>query len=73
MKWSISWHETCLKNWERSQDEAEEELQRHTERIERRRCDIENYRAKIALAKKKGLNGFDSERFGKEIEKEGKA
>lgn len=63
MKMPIAWHEECLVNARRNLDEAERRFARENENMKRRRTDVIAYETKITEAKKRGLDGFDSERF----------
>lgn len=65
MKIPISWHEECLENRERGLHDAEVGLMMQTKRVERLREDYEFSIKQLKEAKKKGLDGFDNDRFMK--------
>ena len=65
MKQTIAWHREGLKNWQESLLRKMDELRRVNDEVARMRQDIIAYDAQIIEAETRGLDGFDSERFGK--------
>lgn len=59
----IEWHEKCLENNKKSLLEDEAILQIMMGKINRLRCRIEKYQRQIEEAKRKGISGFDNEKF----------
>lgn len=65
MKFSIGWHEDCLRNAMRSQIGLLEQIKRLTVDAERYERDLSIYREQIAEAKRLGVDGFDRDKFMK--------
>lgn len=72
MKRSIEWHEQCLMNYRRSLDDRlrrltnmEKEYERGVAEYEVMAVAYNQDAAKLAEAKRRGLDGYDSERFMK--------
>ncbi|HBJ74683.1 MAG TPA: hypothetical protein DDY86_04000 [Syntrophaceae bacterium] len=63
MKMSIAWHEQCLANRKASLVKDIERLERIVADVERAKKDIEVYSRQIEVAKGRGRDGFDSDRF----------
>ena len=63
MKMPIAWHEECHKNASETLRRDREALERHMEQVERTRLDVTAYGQQIAEAKRRGVDGFDRERF----------
>ena len=64
-KQPIAWHESCLANSKAWLKEKEEELARTQAEVDRNREDIRKCEEQVSEAKRKGLDGFDRDRFGK--------
>lgn len=67
MKMKIEWHEECLKNNKRFIREKREEIRRLQLEIDQNLFDCEMYELQILEAKKKKMDGFDSDKFMKKI------
>jgi hypothetical protein len=65
MKMLMAWHEGCLRNRKISYQRQVEELERLKARVEQSRIDCVRYEEQIIEAKKRGLDGFDQDRFMK--------
>lgn len=68
MAWSkmtIAWHEECLKNIRAYKESKRLEIERVRSDFDRLVYECLEYEKQIALAKEKGLDAFDRERFGK--------
>ena len=61
----ISWHEECLKNMRSNYQREFERARIQQEQADRLSRAIFHYEAQIAEAKKRCVDGFDSERFMK--------
>lgn len=62
----ISWHERCLENTKASLELKAHEAARIQKDLERLQRQASFYEAQIAEAVRRGLDGFDAERFMKE-------
>lgn len=62
-KQPLQWHEECLKKAKRFAAEAEQKALQARDLADRMTKDIEIREQQIAEAKKRGLSGFDQERF----------
>lgn len=60
---SIEWHEECLNNHRNNLIRMEEELKRMKENFERSMNDYMFHEQQVEEAKKKGMDGFDGEKF----------
>ena len=65
MKMTIAWHEDCYKNYAEGFRKEREALERHMEQVDRMRLDVAAYGHQIDEAKRRGMDGFDRERFMK--------
>lgn len=65
MKQSIQWHKECLKNRMFALQLLRDEIAAREAAYKAREQDADEYREQIALAEKRGLTAFDSERLGK--------
>ena len=63
MKMSIEWHEEGLKNMREHLDREREALNRYIDAVKKTEKAIFILETQITGAKKKGKDGFDSERF----------
>lgn len=62
---SITWHEGCLRNQERTLAEREIRLRDEMHRVDQEIRAIRFYRLQISEAKKLGKTAFDADRFMK--------
>ncbi len=65
MKFSISKHESHLTNAKASLAQEEARLAKMTMTVQRLRDQVEQYEQQIVEAKRRKLDGFDSDRFMK--------
>lgn len=65
MKFPMDWHRTCLKNSEQSLAQTSLEIERANAKHARLLADINEYRDQIAEAERRGVDGFDRDKFGK--------
>ena len=65
MKQSLAWHKESLKNWQESLFMEMDKIRRLNDEVARMIQDINAYDAQIIEAETRGLDGFDSQRFGK--------
>lgn len=63
MKMSIAWHENCLKNMKASLEHYISKLAFAQKEVDRSKKDIYILEDQIRIAKQKGKDGFDSEKF----------
>lgn len=59
----IAWHEECHANQYSHLQAKRKELESHMAEVDRLARDVTMYGQKIAEAKRRGLEGFDTERF----------
>jgi hypothetical protein len=64
-KQPIAWHEECLNNQRHSYERRLVELDRLQGEVERFRIAVTIYEQQIAEAKRRGMEGFDRDRFMK--------
>lgn len=65
MKFPISWHEECLKNAEYYLRQVRARALKCVADYRRQREEIRQQRAQLEEAKRRGLDGYDRERFMK--------
>jgi hypothetical protein len=63
MKFSIGWHEDCLKNQKASYKANKERIEREFQRLARDEASIIAYEMQIEEAKAMVMDGFDPDRF----------
>jgi hypothetical protein len=63
-KMPMAWHEGALENMRAHLHRERMALERQMANVERLRLNVAEYARKIMLAKKKGVDAFDPERFG---------
>ena len=63
-KMKLSWHKECLINMERSYSRQKEHISRLQEDLERSRKAITQLDSQIIEAELRGVDGFDSDKFG---------
>lgn len=71
MKQSLSWHKTCLANFEASLKRRAEEVLRVQQDYQRMLEQYTAYKNKIAEVEARGQDGFDIERWDRERKKRG--
>lgn len=64
-KWAIEWHESGLKNFKENYVRKQAELDRLNGELLRWEASILKTEMQIAEAKKRGMKGFDPEKFMK--------
>lgn len=64
MKFPLLWHKDCLANMRGSAERMKVEVQSMQERYERLLSEINAYDAQIIEAELRGVDEFDSDKFG---------
>jgi chromosome segregation ATPase len=62
-KMPLEWHEGCLKNRKFYLEEIKNQIEDLKSQVSRREREIQFYEMQITKAKKRKLEGFDSDRF----------
>jgi hypothetical protein len=65
MKQSLNWHRMALANARAVEDQCRKERVEITHKLNRLEAENERYAAQIMEARRRGMDGFDSERFMK--------
>lgn len=68
-KFPIQWHEDCLRNWKHTLDKERERIERMQRNYEQQLTEWYCYEDQITEAKRRGVDGFDRDRFMKERKK----
>ena len=63
MKFPIDWHENCLQNLKNSLSEAEQRFRRERAKLDKLEADVVFYQNQIDEARRRKLDGFDSDRL----------
>lgn len=69
MKFPLSWHEECLRNFKRSLKEEEQYIQHLQNKLDRSKKELEEKEAQYALAVSRGLKEYDPNKLGRSIKK----
>ncbi len=65
MKMPLDWHKKCLENSRHNLELSENTLARMQADVCRHRVSVARYAEQIAEAERRGVDAFDSEKFGK--------
>ena len=69
----IGWHKNCLRNWRRSLQDMEAQLQWIQDRVQKEQADLAFYEIQISEAIRLGKTEFDRDRFCKKRKQSGPA
>jgi hypothetical protein len=63
MKHDLAWHEECLRNMRDNYAREAARVEREKQELARREARIIALECQLAEAKRRGMNGFDPDRF----------